>query len=78
MSARTTFGWALSTPSLPPPARWRALQRKAATRGAWIDMTMDGVFHVSQEGVERYRGTLEGLERWVETERLSLFEDKAA
>jgi hypothetical protein len=69
------------TPHLPPAARWRALQRKAATRGAWIDMTMDGVFHAFQGGVERYRGTLEGLERWVEPAKIvqmELFEDKAA
>lgn len=31
---------------LPPPPVWRAAQAKARACGLWLDLTMDGVYHV--------------------------------
>lgn len=33
-------------PHLPPPATWRAAQARARACGLWLDLTMDGVYHV--------------------------------
>lgn len=56
----------MTPPHLPPPARWRAAQREAGRRGAWIDMTMDGVFHVYDKRGEVYAGTWAGVQRYLE------------
>ena len=34
------------TPHLPPPPVWRAAQARAALYGLWLDLTMDGIFHL--------------------------------
>lgn len=31
---------------LPPPPDWRAAQARARSCGLWLDLTMDGVFHL--------------------------------
>ena len=36
----------MTPPHLPPPPVWRAAQARAQARGLWLDLTMDGVYHV--------------------------------
>lgn len=36
----------MSVPHLPPPAVWADAQRRARACGLWLDLTMDGVYHV--------------------------------
>ena len=45
------------THHLPPPPVWRAAQARAKACGLWLDMTLDGMFHVRRVGDNRELST---------------------